>query len=283
MRSLVLAAPLMLIAFAGCTPDAVFERRITTSAPHIRGEAIDIETANGAVSVFRAPITEVSIVADIKAVTQERADAVTLDISRDPEGTLVLRPVWPEPGRRDNEACSFEIRLPDADGVTIETQNGAILVQGLAGAADLETSNGRVEVENHDGHALIRTSNGAILVTSLRGSCDADTSNGAITLRDVDGPVAAESSNGRIAISLSDTAAGPVVAKTSNGAIQLEVGPAFVGRVGVSTSNGALDIARMHDSSFTRRSRGSGVLTIGAGGEESRLSTSNGSIEVTRR
>ena len=131
---------------------------------------------------------------------------------------------------------------------------------------EIETSNGRVLVEGHEGVLFIDTSNGAVMISDQAGETSIDTSNGSITL------------------SLHPDAAGPVELGTSNASISLTIGPAFAGSMTLRTSNGSISI---HDPTGAIRAQEIGKnrakLTIGEDGPSSRLWTSNGRITLTVR
>jgi hypothetical protein len=198
----------ILASLSGCVilEEAKFSRTIDVAVPHVLGSAIDVESANGHITVVAGQAADVVVTAKLRAVTQERADAATVTTDRDPSGKLLVRVVWPEK-RRNNEACSFEITVPDASGVKLDTSNGRIEIEGLAGQAQLETSNGEISVTNH------------------AGPVNADTSNGAIVLKNVGAPVKADTSNGAIRVEFAPTAVGWFKLDSSNGDIDVLLSP----------------------------------------------------------
>ena len=84
---------------------------------------------------------------------------------RGADGTLLITVRWPDGKRQSNEACSLDIKVPDAVGVRLFTSNGDIDAKGLAGAATLQTSNGDVVVTDHAGNVEAHDSNGTISLT----------------------------------------------------------------------------------------------------------------------
>jgi hypothetical protein len=128
----------LLVALAGCAQQARFAHTTDARAAHVASSPIEVRTENGSITISRAPVSEVHIHADIRAVTQERADATVVTTEREADGTLLITVTWPDGKRQSNEACSLEIKVPDAAGVRLFTSNGAIDAKGLAGAATLE-------------------------------------------------------------------------------------------------------------------------------------------------
>lgn len=264
------------------------QKTTNLNTDHIAGSALEVRTHNGRVEVVAAPErTDVSIVATLYArgntiqEAEQRLAATTLQVSRNDDGTLVIQPVFPEP-HYGGDGASIMIEVPDVNGVTIDTSNGSVHTYGLAGILTVDTSNGSVEVINHDGAANLDTSNGSITVNDHVGSLHLDTSNGSVRIHNVNGPVRADTSNGSIEVTLHDEQHGPLNLDTSNGSITVRVGAGFAGVVRLDTSNGSVTV-RDHLGRITSRtvSKNRGRIVVGAGGEPSRLDTSNGRIRFT--
>lgn len=230
-------------SLAGCgvfTP-ARFEAEKALSVPHVADSPIDVETANGSITVTKADRKDVQIEATVRATTQERADAVKVTAERDGD-SLRVRVTWPDGAREPNEGCNITIAVPDARGVALRSSNGRLTVAGLGGPADLRTSNGRINVKGHAGR------------------------------------VTAESSNGRITVGGRVT--GPVELTTSNGAVELELGSEFRGKLSLRTSNGSVKVSDLGEATLERSGRSRAVINFGDG-PDSRVKTSNGSIRVS--
>lgn len=122
--------------------------------------------------------------------------------------------------------ASFDVVVPAGVEVSGSTSNGSIVLAGLEGPVDVDTSNGRVTLEDVTADSVeVSTSNGAISGESL----DSD-------------EVEVETSNGRITLSF-DVAPTSVSARSSNGAIELYLpGDAPPYAMDTSTSNGTVDI-----------------------------------------
>ena len=243
---------------------------LTEHTDHIPGSALEVRTRNGRVEVYAAPDqTDVSIEATLTArgATQEEADRrleeMELSVSREADELLVVTPIFPQP-RKGGDGASFVIRVPDAVGVNIDTGNGSVVVEGLAGKLVVDTSNGAITVRNHDGPIKV------------------DSSNGSLRLENVNGPVHGDTSNGGITLTLAADQEGPLHLGTNNGSISVTVGPGFAGSVRMDTSNGSVTV-RDHAGRirYQEISRSEGRIVVGDGGEPSRLDTSNGAIRFT--
>jgi len=245
--------------------EAKFEETQTNAVAHVSGKALHVETANGGINVRKQERADVEIISHIKATTEERLKAVTIEISRLQDQTLNVSVRWPDGKREGSESCSFELLMPDLEGLTLRSSNGKLKAGGFRGKAQLRTSNGSIELSDHRGEVELRSSNGSV---------DA---------RDVLGPVKAETSNGRIKVRLASEAPGPVQLESSNGKITLEVGSSFGGELDISTSNGGIDTGGLKNARLINSDRRNVKLQIGDSEHRSRIKTSNGSIQVKAR
>lgn len=233
-------------AYGSDSPRTRSQKTVKLNEDHVPGSSVEVRTRNGRIEVVAVPQrTDVSVEAEIfargdtMAEAQERFARITLEVSRDTDGTLVIEAVFPKP-HRSGDGASIVVELPGASGATLKTSNGSVYASGLTGTLDIDTSNGAVEVFGHAGDADLNTSNGSITVDDHVGGLTADTSNGSVRITHVDGAVKAGTSNGAIAVTLHKGRRGPVNLDTSNGPITVRVGPGFAGAVSFDTSNGTI-------------------------------------------
>lgn len=270
------AAIAAFFLLSGCDGPAMFRATRTAQVAHVAGSPVNIITENGSVDLARAEISDVQITAHLRAQSQERLDAASIAVVRAETGLLTVSVDWPGGLRRGNEGCDFEIRLPDAVGVDIDSSNGRIAIAGLAGPAELETSNGGIDITAHQGEVRAHTSNGNVDAEDIKGDVKARSTNGAITLKGISGKADVSTSNGQIEIHLDDSSPGPVFADTSNGSISVTLGSAFAGRVTMRTSNGEIKVSGAEASGGKHNKS----VVVGSGGVESVLKTSNGRIQL---
>jgi len=174
---------------------------------------------------------------------QELAEAVRVE-TRDGR----LSADGPEAGRRESWGVSWEVRVPHATDLEVETHNGGISVVDVSGRIDFRALNGGVHLTGVGGDVSGRTTNGGLHV-ELDGSgwvgegMDVETVNGGVTILvpadysarlqtgtrngglDIDFPVMVQ---GRIGRSLTTTlgeGGATVRAVTTNGGV-------YVGRTG---------------------------------------------------
>ncbi len=243
----------------GCViwDDAPFKGDKSAAIAHVAGSSVKVESENGSIKLTKAGTAEVTIHATVRAKTQERLDAVKITANREAGGVLHVFAQWPTK-RENSEGVSFEIQVPDANGVTLNTSNGSLIIGALAGQAELTTSNGAITISGHEGSAAIKTSNGQITVSDLTGMLTAKTSNGGIS------------------VTLPDANQGPANLTTTNGSIKLSVGKEFKGTVSASTSNGRVTTPE-------GAAKGNSATWKAGEGSPSTLQSSNGSITIERR
>ena len=96
---------------------------------------------------------------------QERLAAAIILAERTEDGTLSIEVQWPDDRRKGREGCSFEVLIPSATGLDLQTSNGKLTAVGLSGRAELYTSNGTIEVSRHEGPVLAKTKNGRVTLS----------------------------------------------------------------------------------------------------------------------
>lgn len=278
----------------GCsaTSSIIWDEKVTETrsitADHVAGGSLYIDTRNGSVEVYADDsVDAVKIDATVTAADTSEVEAAKrlaetkVIVERDTGQRLTIRPDWPSIARA-GEGASFNVRMPDANGVIIDTSNGNVTVHGLRGKLVIDTSNSGVEVVNHDGETIIDTSNGAVDVRGNRGRVYADSSNGRIRITDQHGSVEADTSNGPIEVVLANDQSGPLKLDTSNGSITVTVGPAFAGTVEFDTSNGSIYVRnRGGDVRTSTIGKSDGVIVMAKDGHKSIVETSNASITFT--
>ena len=226
---------LVAVALGGCALLAPPERFSDEATVNEEIRTIQLVDSSGSVTVRGTEgATEVEIERTV-SYRGDRPSGETHEVSGD---TLELHGC----GRR----CTVEYTIDVPAGVDVRgsTSNGAITLRDV-GEVDVQSSNGRIELDEVTGGVVAQTSNGRIIG------------------RDLDGDgVRATTSNGAIDLELGEPQ--DVEARTSNGPIDLTV-PSDSYRVTTETSNGRTDVGVPNDSD--------GRFTLD-------LHTSNGSITV---
>jgi DUF4097 and DUF4098 domain-containing protein YvlB len=223
------------------------------------GARVSVENANGSIEITGWNKDSAEINGTKSAYSQEAAKAIRIDVAQD-QGSLTIRTIFP-PGSRHGMGAKYEIRVPrDSKLDRIASSNGTIRVEGINGGVSLRTSNGSVHVNNVRGRLVVDTSNGSIAGENLEGDCSLETSNGSIRI---------------------DRMRGALVARTTNGSITLSLPPDAKAKVNAETTNGKVtsEFEELASSS-PRKNHLAG--TIGGGGPQIKLVTTNGSIRLKK-
>jgi DUF4097 and DUF4098 domain-containing protein YvlB len=177
------------------------------------------------------------------------------------------------------------------------TVNYTIKVPAAVMLHNIETTNGKIHVENCRGNLNTGTTNGSIEVYNFIGNVDAESSNGKLTINNIDGKVNLGTSNGSIRVTGSP---GLTKAHTSNGSIKVEMAK-LENDLTLSSSNASIKLyldkkikadVEARTSNASIKVNGINVTTeklsnhylrgkIGKGGKKITLTTSNGSITLS--
>lgn len=208
--------------------------------------------------------------------------------------------------KEEDEFDKLQIEILAKDGCTVTTKlleknvrvtvNYTIKVPDTVMLNNIETTNGKVDIENCRGNLNARTTNGSIEVCNFIGSVDAESSNGRLTINNIDGKVNLSTSNGSIRVTGSP---GLTNAHTSNGSIKVEMAD-LEDDLNLYTSNASIKLhldkkikadveartsnasIKVNDINLTTVKLSDNYLRgkIGKGGKKITLTTSNGSITL---
>jgi Toastrack DUF4097 len=281
LLALGLGASLML---GGCDSfgPSISQQRLM-EVPHIAGSTMRVESANGWIEVVAVDRPDVSILVNLRGHSFERLDLTTVRAHRLDDGTLRVWVEWPGGIRKNGEGASVSIEVPDVNGIEAHSSNGHILIAGLSGRAELISTNGRIEVQTHDGSLYADTSNGDLKAEHVSGEIEMYSSNGRVIITDAFGPIRAETSNGNVYISTMDGNEGPLRIRTSNGRVDLDLGEGFVGMLRAHTSNGKVQVAGLEGANLIESTGHSVELRVDDSAQISDIRTSNGSVRVQGR
>ncbi len=130
----------------------------------------------------------------------------------------------------------------------------------------------------------LETTNGRIDVAGVGGPIEARSTNGRIRLHDVDGWIDARTTNGSLEAAFVEGASlrAPLELRGTNGSVTLVVPADLNARVQASTTNGSIGGDVVMDTSGSRGNR-QATATLGTGGPDITLRTTNGSIRIRTR
>ena len=137
-----------------------------------------VESRNGSITVTRGTESRIVVHAIKRAPTQERLDALGVDIQRDGDRVAITTT-----GDRGNGwgdwmwfgglRVDYEIQMPaQSDLDPLRSRNGAITVSGITGRLALESDNGAIRADDFNGPLSAQTSNGAVTLRNGRGTLD---------------------------------------------------------------------------------------------------------------
>jgi hypothetical protein len=126
---------------------------------------------------------------------------------------------------------------------------------------DIESTNGDVTVDGQSAELLLQTVNGDITASGIRGTSRVNTTNGDITL-------AVDSANGALTFG------------TTNGDITLQLPDALNAALALRTTNGELNMS--YPGTIANSSKRQIIATLGSGGSQIDISTTNGDVTVKK-
>lgn len=256
----------LLLAGAGAYLRADYQEEFSKTVPLKAGGLFSLDNVNGRVSIS----TWKEDKAEIKALKVAERDQENLKkveiIVEESAGGVVVKAVWPEHSHNLRVSVDFDIRVPEGTNLK-----------------DVETVNGDVQVTGPYGSISVSTTNGTIEASSAKGEVDAETTNGDILVRDFEGRAKFETTNGSIRLEQVRLTAG-LEAETTNGGITLHIeNPDNVNAsLRAETTNGHISFDFPVTLKNMKKSPRSLEVEIGKGGPEILLSTTNGSITITR-
>ncbi len=239
----VLAASLGLLA-AGAEVRSEFHQ----SYPLAADGRVAVNNVNGSIRVSAWDRNEVKVDAVKHGGSQQDLDEAQIVVDASATA-VVIRTKYPEGDRRSRAAIEYTLTVPRGAALDhVESVNGSITVDGVAGPVKVKSVNGRVTVTRAEGDVEASAVNGAVDAAFER-----------LTARHI-------------------------ALNTVNGAIQLALPQDAGARLKASTVHGKIS----SDFDLTVRKVGFGPgasleTTIGSGAADVKLATVNGGINLTRR
>jgi hypothetical protein len=199
------------------------------------GQALEIKAGNFAVEV-RAQ-REGATGAWVEFPASEAPDAPDA-VEVTTQGGRVL--VTALPGLVSGERT---LRVQVAAGereISVDSGNGRVLLEGLAGRIRAHATNGRVDLKGVQGEIAVVCANGSVDASDIKGTVDLSTANGKIVVK------SAALRSGSF--------------KSGNGRVAVQVKPDGPGNLGIFAGNGRVELAVPQDAGFRIRVRTTGRL-----------------------
>jgi hypothetical protein len=246
----VLTLPLLTIGACTLPLSAEAHDEWKRSYQLSQGGSLEIRNTNGQIKVEAGDgnAVEVTATRNARAGSQEDANntlkrvEITENVS---PNRIVLDSSRGSMGFHisSSQWVDYIVRVPKWAGVTLKTTNGEITAAGITGAASFESTNGEIH-----GSAL-------------------------------EGPVRAETTNGDVTIELGKLAQDGVRCRTTNGEVEISLPSGSKASLDVQTNNGSIDTSGI-EVAISEKSRRDMRATIGGGGPQIKLETTNGSIRI---
>jgi DUF4097 and DUF4098 domain-containing protein YvlB len=220
------------------------------SYPVTAGASFEIRNTNGRIRVEAGGKDAIEVVATrrVKAPTEAQAKATLaeFEIDETKSGSHIKL-------ESRNTAFSFMVNRSKSVDYTVRAPSWVNIT--------LDSTNGEIEVVGVGGMLRAESTNGDIRATSLEGGANVETTNGNVHLdfaRLAEGGLKSSTTNGDITVSLPRDVKASLSARVTNGSIS------------------ATDLSL----TTTEQSRRKLEASIGGGGPQVRLSTTNGEIRV---
>lgn len=221
MRRAILVT--LLLASATVADAATLRERVDRTFEVRLGATLDVANVNGSITVSGWDQPRIRVIAEKVVDRTDSAEArsvmAQLKVEMSERGNSVsVRTVQPKDhaglwdllfGNWHDASVSYEIYVPRALEVDLETTNGALKLKEVQGTLKLETTNGRIELTRCGGAISAETTNGRIEADLL--SLDAKGTN------------SLETTNGRIEVTVPATLHANVDAGTTNGSIESDL------------------------------------------------------------
>jgi DUF4097 and DUF4098 domain-containing protein YvlB len=258
-----------------------FERTLKVSGP------VDLTVSSGSGSITVQPSSDgsVRVVGRIYANTWRRMSGSDV---MDRVKKIEAQPPIVQDGSRitigkqddslyENISISYDLMVPAATALNVNTGSGSIRVGALRGPVDTHSGSGSIEIGATGGAVKASTGSGQITVDGAKGQLEARSGSGSIHLRGIAGNATVDTGSGSIEVE--QTAAGTVqltnasgsikawgvrgglTARSSSGSIRIQGTP--TDPWDVHTSSGSIHLDLPNEAKFTLRAQtGSGSINV---------------------
>jgi hypothetical protein len=119
------------------------------------------------------------------------------------------------------KSAAGNLQVEHTGELHLQTSTGNVVVEDVAGNADVSTSSGRLHVGTIAGTGVVKNSNGATVIGSAGGSLRVRSANGDITVEHAEDAVEAKTANG--AVRVLDAVRGSLTLATALGDIEIGI------------------------------------------------------------
>ena len=207
--------------------------RVETSDANIHVDTWDQKTIAARVTSEKRGIGQ----GDVEVYDHQTGDSVEIEV-RFPHGIHIFS--------IGNRRTIIEIHMPREGKVRLHTGDGEIQLRDLKGDLDLESGDGRVEVEGVDGMLRAHSGDGHIRARGRFDALDVSTSDGRIEAEAASGSSVGKGWNlktgdGSVSLNVPETFAADVTLHTGDGHINLEMPLTVQGKYDHNNIHGKLN------------------------------------------
>jgi len=247
--------------FAAGEDQEKFEKTLPLTA----AGRFSLKNTNGVVIVSTWTKSEVEIKAvKIAKRRKEDLDRVKIEVTASGDAVAVDT-IYERSFLRDIRVeVNYEVKVPEGVRLdSVRSTNGDVEITGRFGEASVGTTNGDIRLDSTSGRCTVHTTNGDVRVVNAKGPIDAQTTNGnvQVEVKALEAGITAHTTNGSITVRSSGDLNAVFTAHTTNGHIRTDF---------PITIKGYLESRRTVEG------------TLGNGGPEINLRTTNGSITLSR-
>ncbi len=235
---------MIAVALAGCTAAADVARALQVVSRAFQtaqiveethrvqpGSSLQIHNSNGDITVRVGGDRDIHIRATKRAFgAQSEIEGTTIRVTTGQLTTIETE----HPMSPSRVFVDYEITIPPGIALNgVQTSNGYIRVEGVAGNIVAASSNGSIHLEDVDGYVRASTSNGNINIINCTGvRSGVQTSNGNINVEvhSIEGNVEIRAGNGSITAYLSERLQAEVTMTVSNGHVTADHSSFVIGK-----------------------------------------------------
>lgn len=261
-----------VVALAGCDivhiaaqsqrAQGSFERTLTVSGP----VELSVRTGSGSIQIRTGTADRVQITGRVSTGSSrdgldpaERVRRVEAAPPIVQTGNIVRIGDTNDDPLYRNVSISYELVIPSNTQINAQTGSGNQAIGSVDGAVRAQTGSGNIRIERAGGSLHAQTGSGNIDADSVGGEVRAQTGSGSVQVRQiVKGDVNVQTGSGSVTLSLPADAAYTLDARTGSGSISTAQPLTVQGRLGRNHLTG----------------------TVGGGGNNIRIRTGSGSIDI---
>jgi DUF4097 and DUF4098 domain-containing protein YvlB len=183
----------------------------------------------------------------------------------------------------NSRSVHIEVRMPKDADLRVETGDGAVKADGIAGTVDVRTGDGSITANDLKGTLRLRTGDGSLQGSGLEGQCDASSGDGRIQLTGRFDTLAVQTGDGSIDVTANHGSRleGPWRLRSGDGSVSLAIPGDLSADVDASSGDGSVttDIPVTIEGQMSRSHlRGK----MNGGGQSLMIHTGDGSIRLNK-